>query len=183
MRSAKVFLAWCYLHLLLSFLVPVVLLLRRAWTGLTAGLFFLYLLQAAGLWVMGWAMAVCSARVRGRGEEALLRKSRVLVKLGGLPFQIVNAAYTVFAWLMLIGASRGIMLILVPIPVLYTYGLIVQGGAVGGNWVRCLRRQREDAPGRIHYLMQMLPVLDILSTAVLLWSEKGRNVREEEPWR
>lgn len=70
-------------------------------------------------------------------------------------------------WGALVAASRGIFILLVPIPICLTWLMVVQSGVTGWLYIRCLRESGEDA-AILHSVCQFIPVLDVLSTLLLL---------------
>lgn len=85
------------------------------------------------------------------------------------------------------GASRGIFIIFVPIPVVYAWLFIVQSGCVSiAYFVSCKKSSQAADGGQIaceideagnvlnleikgiHYFLQLMPVLDIVSTILVL---------------
>lgn len=183
-KTAKAFLAGMYLHLLLSIVAPVGILLLgqngRGWNAANGGMLVLYLLEVAAVQVLGWIAVGAAAAAYQRGEIGKLRDGWKLLKLNSIPFYILNFLYSCFAWFILVGASRGILVLLVPIPVVITGLMVVQSGCVGAFYLRYLRFPPENGkkPHGVHYALQLLPVLDVVSTLLILRSgnraEAGR---------
>lgn len=171
MKSAKIFLAGMYVHLALSIAIPILLIRdtvsHRGWTPLSVGLLLLLLLEAGALLLLGWIAALLAWRA-GRQE---LRSGWLLLKLGSIPFYVLNFLYSALVWLGLAAASRGILIVLVPIPIVYTWLLTVQSGLVG----LCLLRR--EGVGGLHQLAQFIPVADVASTLLLL-GRVGEKERE-----
>lgn len=173
MKSANVFLWAMYLHLLFCIGVPVgifILCMEDGWNAAGVGLLLLYWLETVAVQIIGWvcaAMAVVAYR-QEKWEELL--KAWKQLKLKTIPFYVVNFLYSFLIWFILVGASRGIMILLVPVPIIYTCTMIVQSGCVGICYIKHLRRHREDGkkPSGIHYVWQLLAVFDIISTVVTL---------------
>ncbi len=173
MKTAKLFLSGMYLHLVLSIAVPLGILCfsaDRGWNSASIGIFLFYLFMIVVIQLIGWMCVAMAAKAYRHGESALLRRSLKILKLYSIPFYVLNFSYSCLAWFVLIGASRGILFLLVPIPVLVTCMMIFQSGCVGICYVMCLRRQPENRgkPSGIHYLLQLISVLDVVSTVMLL---------------
>lgn len=175
MKSPKLFLAGMYLHLALSVAVPAVVLFAGEWTALGEGLFVFYLVFIGLLQIIGWGTVAMAARAAGKGETGRLMKAWALLKLGSIPFFVLNFLYSAVVWFLIVAASRGIFLILLPIPIAITCFLILETGCVGCFAIKVLRRQPPPVPGKLHYLLQLLPVADVISTLVLLAGEKKRQ--------
>lgn len=176
MRSAKLFLAGMYMHLLLSISIPVLAIVSAAlfWTDTLAILFdfliLFYLLEVGVIHILGWisaGFAVCAYRA---GEYEKLRQSWKLLKIWSIPFYILNFLYSFIIWGILVGASRGILAIFVPIPVFITCSMVVQSGFYGVCHVMFLRKRPApyQRPSEVHYAFQVVPLLDTFSTIVLL---------------
>ncbi len=174
MKSAKLFLAAMYLHLALSVAVPLVLLFAGEWTVLGQGLFTFYLFFIGVSQLLGWVAVAMAARAGGRREtDRVIRAWRTL-KLGSIPFFVLNFLYSVAVWFVFVAASRGILLIFVPIPIAITCFFILETGCVGCVAVKALRRQPPPVPNKVHYFLQLVPVLDVFSTLLLLHRQKVR---------
>lgn len=179
-KSAKLFLSGMYLHLLLSFAVPmgIMHLCSDGWNSAGIGLLVFYAVMICAVNISGWVCAGMAIYAYRRGKSEELRRSLKLLKLGSIPFYLLNFAYSFAVWGLLVGASRGMMFFLVPIPVFITCLMIFQSGCVGICYVKCLRNQPENGlkPSGVHYIMQLVSVLDIISTAVILRKYKrGSN--------
>ena len=182
MLPAKLFLAGMYLHLLLSVLVPVFIIFQGAYTSLGVGLLLLWFAVMGAVHLLGWCSAAMAVRANGQGRHETLFQSWRLLKLGSIPFYLLNFIYSVLAWFILVGASRGIFIILVPIPILFTCLLVVESGCVGICCLRSLNSCRDSVidspevragPHPIHYALQLLPAADVLSTLYILWKYRS----------
>ena len=91
-----------------------------------------------------------------------------------IPFFVLNFLYSVAVWFVFVAASRGIFLIFVPIPIVITCFFILETGCVGCVAVKALRRQPPPVPNKVHYFLQLVPVLDVFSTLLLLQRQKVR---------
>lgn len=178
MRSARIFLVGMYIHLFLSIVVPIgmILLKDRCWSSVGIGLFLGYLLMIGAVHLTGWISAGMAVSAYRSGEWEMLIKGWKLLKLSSIPFYILNFIYSLLAWIMLIGASRGLLIFLVPIPVFLTCSMIVQSGIYGICVVRYLRRTAKcgSASGAggnlsaVHYVLQLVSMLDIVSTIMIV---------------
>lgn len=177
MTSAGIFLAWMYLHLACSVAFPVALLAVGEWNDLTWSLFLGYLLEVVLLQVWGWVTVMLAVIAHRRGNAQKLQKGWVLLKLGSVPFFLMNFAYSCVFWFVIVVGSRGILGIFLPIPVAVTCLMILQTGCVGCCQVRQIRRKIPSLGGR-HYLFQLLPVADVFDTIYLLKRDKTTVPKE-----
>jgi len=173
MKSAKVFLIGMYVHIAASMIFPIAILIACAdtgWNPLGVGLLAVYLLEVGIVQILGWAAVASAIRLSKRGELGKVRQGWRLLKFASIPFYIINFGYSALVWFILTAASRGLFGLLIPIPLFLTWQMIVQSGFVGWRWLKYKRREPEDGdrPGRLHYLWQILPVADVIDTAVLL---------------
>lgn len=181
MKSAKLFLFGMYLHLLLSIACPIGILYfgleAQAWTPPAVMLLLFYLAMIAVVQIVGWICVGCAAAAYRRNRADQLRQGWKLLKLWSIPFYMLNFLYSLFAWFILVGASRGILFLLIPIPIAITCLMIVQSGCVGICYIMYLRKQPENGgkPFGMHYVFQLLSVLDIISTIVILRKFKPEN--------
>lgn len=174
MKIAKFFLAGMYLHLLLSIAVPIVLL-RTRWSTWGISLFVFYIVMIGIVLIVGCITAIMAlVYYRDRKYEGL-RKGWKLLKLGGIPFYVINFVYSVCAWFILVGASRGLFIFLIPIPIILTGAFILQSGCVGACYVKYLRSISPNSRkvSTIHYVLQFISVLDIISTLIILRRERN----------
>jgi len=170
MKIARVFLTAMYLHLALSIALPIVLLGQGAWNTVSVAALVTYLVTVAAVQILGWVCVGTGVYACQKGKTEKLKRGWRLLKLGAIAFYILNFIYSFLLWFALVGASRGVMIFLVPIPVFFTCMLIVQSGCLGCCYIRYLRKQPENGgkPAGIHYLLQLISVLDVVSTIVLL---------------
>lgn len=171
MKTARLFLAGMYLHLLLSVAAPIGILYLgwggAGWNRSNGSLLLVYLLAIGLVQLLGWISVGASIRAYRRNDMARLLSGWRILKLGAIPFHILNFLWSVLAWGALVAASRGIFILLVPIPICLTWLMVVQSGVTGWLYIRCLRESGEDAP-ILHSVCQFIPVLDVLSTLLLL---------------
>ena len=186
MKSAKIFLIGMYLHLALSIGVPIGILGIQEWNTTSIGMLFLYFIVIGAVQLIGWICVGMAASAYLKGNLAALQKGWILLKLGSLPFYVINFLYSFLVWFSLVGASRGILIFLVPIPIIITCLMIFQSGWVGVCYIMLLRKQPENRgrPGSFHYILQLLPVLDVISTVILLATfHTGVQARPSESMR
>lgn len=172
MKSARVFLAGMYLHLVLSIGTPIgILSFSDSWDSFSVGILCLYLAMIAAVQVSGW-VCVAIAVTRYRRQPDVIRRGWKLLKLWSIPFYLINFVYSVFAWFILLAASRGMIFFLLPIPFIITCLMVVQSGCVGICYLMYLRRLPGSGgkPSKIHYLMQLIPIADVVSTGLVLRS-------------
>lgn len=176
MKSAIVFLIGMYVHLAFSVVMPfaAVFIFNELNTECTV-LFAFYLSVLAIVLIVGWVSAAMALAAYLKGSYDKLRSGWKLLKLGSVPFYILNFAYSFFMWMVLIASSRGLLIFFAPIPVVITCTMIVQSGIFGICYVMHLRKTGVDGkvPSRIHYVMQLVSVLDVISTAVILIRERS----------
>ena len=171
MKTAKLFLAGMYIHLVLSVAAPIGIL-YLGWGGAGWGrsnsmLLLVYLLAIGMVQLLGWISVGAAVSAYRRNDMACLLSGWRTLKLGAIPFYILNFLWSVLAWGAIAAASRGIFLLLVPIPIGITWLTVIQSGFTGWLYIRCLRESGEDA-AVLHSVCQFLPVLDVLSTLLLL---------------
>lgn len=171
MRTAKLFLAGMYLHLLLSVVTPVGILYLgwagAGWNRFNGGLLLFYLAMLLLVQLLGWSSAGASILAYRRSRTDRLLAAWRTLKLGSVPFYLVNFLWSFLVWGALTAASRGIFLLLVPIPVCVTWLLIIQSGITGWLAVRSLREEGANLSG-LWSTCQFLPVLDVLTALALL---------------
>lgn len=174
MKTAKTFLALMYFHLVCSIITPIAMLVSvnktEGWNILTFILFMFFLFEMVVLNIVGIITVGMSLSAYKRNNTNMLRKSVKILKLYSIPFYIINFIYSTFAWFILVGASRGIMIIFVPIPIFITYLLILESGCVGVFYLKCLSEKSENSISfsGIHYLLQFIPIFDVISTLIII---------------
>lgn len=173
MKSAKVFLWAMYVHLVFSIAVPVGIVIScidEGWNGVGIGLLLLYWLETVAVQVIGWVCAGLAVAAYRKGQWEKLFLGWKMLKLKSIPFFVINFIYSVLVWFILVGASRGILILLVPIPIIYTCTMVFQSGCVGICYIKYLRKHLEDGnrPSGIHYVLQLMAAADVVSTAVIL---------------
>ncbi len=179
MKSAKLFFIGLHIHLILSILVLVMLFIDQ-WGGFAILFFWFYLLMIAVVVITGWVTVVMAFLANKDQKYNELKKAWLLLKLGSIPFYIVNFFYSFFVWFILVVASRGIFILLVPIPIILTCTFIYQSGCVSAFYINSLRYKlmvnssvlpySYQNISSIHYLLQFIPILDVISTLVI-WNQ------------
>ncbi len=177
MKTAKAFLTLMYVHLVCSILVPIFMIVsvnkNEGWNIFAFLLFIFFFFEMALLHITGFISIGMSMSSYKKQNTDILRKSLKILKLYSIPFYIFNFIYSSFAWFVLVGASRGIMIIFVPIPIFITYLLIIQSGCVGVFCFKILSKNKIDFNG-IHYLLQLIPLLDVISSIIII--RKTKNI-------
>ena len=182
MRTAKLFPAGMYVHLVLSVAVPIGILYLGwgiGWNGTNAGLLLFYIAVLGLVLLLGWVSAGAAVSAYRRDDLRRLLSGWRTLKLGAIPFYILNSLWSSFVWGSIVAASRGIFIILVPIPICVTWLTIVQSGITGWLAIRTLRERGEDV-AVLHSVCQFLPVLDVLSTLLLLRREGAGRAKTDE---
>lgn len=144
---------------------------------------------AEKLWIGVTAMAVGSVSVlivciigiiRGyklykKADYISLRKSMTVLKLGSIPFYVINFLYSVFVCMALTIGTRGVGIVTVPLAVCFTYGIIIMSGIYGILYIKYLRKvlPEENRPSILHYIFQFVSVFDVVSTLVLIAGYKN----------
>jgi hypothetical protein len=110
-----------------------------------------------------------------RNEYKSLRKSMKVLKLGAIPYFIINFLIYLMLFLLLFAASRGIILfspipLMFLIPITFTYLTVLFTSSYGIGYVVIIGKEKRLKKSKllIHILMQLCFVLDIFSTIVLL---------------
>ena len=173
MRTAKLFLAGMYVHLALSIAVPIAVLRLGSSSG---KLLVFYALAVLAVHILGWVSVGGSILTYRRWQNGRLLSGWRLLKLGAVPFHIVNFFWSALVWWALTAASRGLFFLLIPIPIGVTGLFILQSGVTGWLAVRALREEGEDV-FILHSAAQFCPVLDVVSTLLLL----RRSARNPNP--
>ena len=174
MKTVKAFFVMLYIQLALQYcIIPIVLFGLdengefRVWTHFY---FIVALLSFIAVQIVGCLSAAAAVKMHMKSEYETLEKSWTLLKLKTIPFYILNFIYGLAYTVTLIGASRGmVVLFIFPllIPIWYTCAFIVQSGFFGAANVAMLRKKYGDNISLIHYVLQFVPVLDVISTILL----------------
>lgn len=186
MKAVKAFFVMLYIQLALQFCIfPALIFGTNEATGETkiwAIIFFVVLaISFIAVQIVGCLSAAAAVKMYIKSEYDPLKKSWLLLKLKTIPFYILNFIYGVIYVIVLIGASRGLVVMaVIPIllPIWYTCAFIVQSGFFGAANVAMLRKKYGDNISLIHYVLQFIPVLDVLSTVIL--KSKCRKLQTAE---
>ena len=169
MKSAKVFLCGMYLHLLLSVMILLIAILKKGHTEFIVAMFLVYVVIMLSVLVSGWVSVAMAVKVYRNKEYEKLEKGWLLLKYGSIPFFILNFLYSLFAWFIILVASRGFLVFLTPIPIVVTCTMIFQSGCFGWCYIRYMNSKRESDGkiSKIHYVMQVVSILDVISTLLI----------------
>lgn len=170
MRSAKLFLTGMYVYLVFSVAVPIGILYLgwgRGWKDGPASLLIFYIGVLLLLQLLGWVSVGGSILAYRRWQTDRLLRAWRLLKLASIPFYLLNFGWSVLVWWALTAASRGLFFLLIPIPMGITWFMIIQSGVTGWLAIRALREEGDDV-FILHSAAQFLPVLDAVSTLLLL---------------
>lgn len=176
MKSARAFLIGIYVHLLWCvsiILVPIFFGHLEVGIILMKAVEYGIILEGIIVLIVGGVSVICAKIAGKQGEYENVKKGWKLLKLATIPFYILNFAYSVFAWGMLVGASLGFAIFLVPIPIVFTCTMIVMSGLIGHTYIKYLKREKDIDISGIHNLLQLIPVLDIISTIIILRKDKN----------
>lgn len=175
MKIVKAFFVMLYIQLVLQYcIIPVSIFGTdentgefKAWAVVFG---VLLLISLVAIQVVGWISAVTAVKMYFNSKHEALKKSWELLKFKTIPFYIFNFIYGIIYMIMIIGASRGLAVIaVIPVlvPIWYTCAFIVQSGFFGAANVITMRKKHGDNISVIHYVLQFLPVLDVISTIIL----------------
>ena len=181
MGFAKAYVRGLYLHLILSVAVPIAIIATAGgrWTPAGKAMAALYLLVLALVQGTGWIAFIRAAAAYRRDDTAALLGMWKVVKLHAVPFYVLNFIYSVFAWFAIVAASRGIFIVLLPLPVAVTFLLFLPGACTGLLAVRQIQEHlpQEERPSAAHCVYQFIFLLDIFSTFSLLrrWGSSAQR--------
>lgn len=171
MTNGRVFLISMYVHLIMSVLTPIAILGFRN-SKATGVILICYVLMICAVLIIGWVSVGMAVRSVKWGEYDNVKCGWKLLKYGSIPFYIINFIYSLVVWFVIVGASRGIFIVLVPIPILITCTMIVQSGCFGWCCIYYLNKRNPGYISKIHYVLQIVSVLDIISTYQILKKDK-----------
>lgn len=147
-----------------------------------------YFFTSRGLFWLG-IINLANAVILYAGKKVQeIKKIWIILKVAMLPFYLLNGIHYLYAieapeegdWLYVL--SIMILLGLVPV-MLFIFPCVLNflNGCIGWNYIHYLQGQDEGekGPSKIHYVLQSLPVLDLISMAVLLKRYKGSGEIEE----
>lgn len=176
MKLVKAFFVMLYIQLALQYgFFPILGYGTDEETGkmkIWAIVFFAVLaISFVAVQIVGCLSAAAAVKMYTQSEYNPLKRSWLLLKLKTIPFYILNFIFGLVYIIFLIGASRGLaVLAVIPIlvPIWYTCAFIVQSGFFGAANVAVLRKKHGDSISLIHYVLQFIPILDVISTVFLL---------------
>ena len=176
MKIVKAFFVMLYVQLVMQYgIIPVAILGMDENTGefkpWAAVFGVLLLISFVAVQVVGWISAVTAVKMHFNSEHKALKKSWELLKLKTIPFYIFNFIYGIMYIILIIGASRGLaVMAVIPVllPIWYTCSFIVQSGFFGVANIITIRKKYGDHISVIHYVLQVLPILDVISTIAVL---------------
>lgn len=183
-KSAVVFLSSLYIQFLIGMIT--IGFHMEIWFSLM----IYYILSAICIFSAGWMNVVIAVALYDRKAYGKLGKTWRLLKYGAVTFYILNGIFCESSWHMLAKeAAEGaipyffLFLILAALPpaIIIPCILIFQSGCAGWFCVKGLRDQNREKqkPGRIHYVLQIIPLLDMISTAFLSKKYRVINDRKE----
>ena len=123
-----------------------------------------------------------AVRHLANGEAAPLRQGMRAMKLGSIPYFLLNFLYFILLAIVLLMGTRGLV-IMTPIPLLFgvvvgmTYLVMLGNSVYGVCYVFHLRNQSRITNGKavLHIILHGIFVLDILDTIILLARHKEHN--------
>lgn len=169
MKSAKVFMSGMYLQLLLGIALVLWRFADKSRDELAFVLIICYAVIVLVVLAAGWVSVAMAVAIYKRKEHEKLRSGWRLLKYGTIPFFIFNFIYSFFVCFVLLVASRGFLIWLVPIPIAVTCTMIFQSGCWGWCYILYLNSLTEsgDKISKLHYVMQVIAILDIISTMII----------------
>lgn len=168
MKIVKTFFVMLYIQLIIPML-PIVLddILDEKYHFITVTSEVVMLIFFATVQVFGCISAVLAIKMFFYSEENNLSKAWTLLKIKTVPFYIINFAICFPIGLMLTVATAGLLIIVGIVMIWHTCAFIVQSGFFGAANILTMRKKFGDNISVIHYVLQFLPVLDVISTIVL----------------
>lgn len=184
MKISKIFVGVIYLYLL-TMLAPIYLFYIEIdsddidCTNINISL-FLFVISALLVLVTALISLISAVILYKKDKYIMLKKSMIAVKLWTIPFYIINFILCALICIAVTMGLRGMGIIFVPIPIAFTCTVIFLTGFYGVFYVKYLRHNisLEKPPTRIHYFLQLIPVLDIADTIYLLTKFKTAEAVE-----
>lgn len=116
-------------------------------------------------------------------ESAYLRKFMKVLKLGAIPYFMLNFILYLLLFMLFFAASRGIIMfspipLMFLIPVFFTYLSVLFTSLYGMGFAFAMQKEQKMKTGKliIHILLQLCFVLDVLDTLILLKNYKIEQV-------
>lgn len=138
-------------------------------------------------WILNIVCAVASVKdaslLYREKDSAYLRKYMKALKMGAIPYFVLNFILYFLLFMLSVAASRGLV-ILTPIPfmfvilVFFTYLSLLFTAPYGMAYAVIIQREGKMSTGRlvIHILLQLCFVLDVVDTIVLLMKYERKQV-------
>lgn len=171
MKTARLFLIGMYLHLALSIAAPVGILVldwRNSVPSFWSKVLGLcYFAGAVLALLLGWLCVIMGLVASHQRHMGRLVTGWRMLKLKSIPFHILNFLWSGAVLALFIMASRGPLYLLAAVPMAIACVFVFQSGCLGIALVHTMRRHG-DGPTFLHYLGQILPVADVVSTLFLL---------------
>jgi hypothetical protein len=117
----------------------------------------------------------CALALSRRGDAGAFHRKVLRLKLVLIPFFALNFALNAVIWMILTGASRGLFIFLLPIPIGVCFCFLLATSLPALFLIGLLRRQGRigSAGFVVHVILQLIFVLDILG--VLLLGRKAHS--------
>ena len=110
-----------------------------------------------------------------RGEYNSLRKHMKVLKLGTIPYFVLNFILYFLLCLLFFAASRGLIIftpipLLLLLPIFFTYLTVLFTSCYGIGLIAIISKENSSKRGNliVHVLLQLCFVLDVVSTIILL---------------
>lgn len=171
-----------YIYLIVSTVMPFSILLAIANGNKTLAVIEAIFLVIVILVINALSIACITISIVNykNRDYAKVKKMAKRMKIYTIPFYILNLIGNVISWGSLVAISWGIMALLVPIPIILTNILVIYGGVVGCLYINILRKDTEEKPGIIHYVLQFISVLDVCSMIYLMRKYKDKEMFKDE---
>ena len=185
MKSVKSLLALLYLNTVYLVIIDGMIVLSMRGADYHAGeKAFPCVLIAGAAWTVLFLTAavintVQAVRLAARNDAIELRKRMKLLKMGAVPYFLLNFILAGALFLVFFAASHGFGIFLVPLPFFLTWVAAVATSVYGIGFITVLNRSGSYDGGRLtlHIIMQFSLVLDVVSTFILL--RKSRDARSQ----
>ena len=175
MKKIALFLVSLYLNLLFSFgyigLIVVDLSKKNIISDLLKnGYYITWLSIVILLLILSIINLISAIKLFIQKDVILLRKSMILIKLASIPFFIFNFIFFVVVLFVFVVASRGLGIILVPIPIIITYLILLVTSTYSILFIIILKRFKiiSNKSAIINIIIQLIFVLDMIGVLFLL---------------
>lgn len=125
--------------------------------------------------ILGCLSASLAVKMYWHSEDDKIRKALILLKIKTVPFYLLNLVYGLIYTLFITFVSMGMALVLivpVMIPIWYTCAFVVQSGFFGAAAVARLRKNYGNCISKRNYVLQFIPILDVINTVFLLHTSR-----------